>query len=812
MFAHSARLSWPLWVLIAIVAVLIATGCGTTTVPGPEGPQGPAGPQGPTGPTGSTGPQGPSGPAGPQGPAGEPGLDAGSPLPGTVINILSVNNGGAISAGQPFNVQFTIKTKAGLPIATSDLARFSIYVSGITGHYQRVIAAEPANISGLAARITTGANNVYTYTFANPFPSSYIAPLNDSAAFGAADGERTGQPLQAGTYTVGIEARRDLTIDGDVLRDAGDAYFNFTYGGGALVARQVVLESNCEKCHTEVVVHGENRFSVAGCVLCHNSGSEDRITNPASTPGVTIDFGQMIHAIHRGKELRNVAATANGASPFRYQISGFGAPADFSDVTFPYMPGGTGFNQQTRNCGVCHDGAAQGSNYYTVVNRTICSSCHDDLNWTTGTVLDTANAQVTGGLLTTAQLSDPAFRVSPLGAQPHNFDNAACSLCHGPGLAYNVQDVHRPVLLNTSLTNGIKVVINSVSGATGGGGTYFQAGDRPAVNFNILDRNNFPIDLANVASLNLIIAGPNETSNYQKIIPGGNSSTLSVKGNGGVPTTGVGPWTYTVPVANAFPTTYPAQLNDSPAYSYAGGWGEMTGLPLDSGSYTLSMYAYRNVTVPPTTQPVYRETSEPVIANIRFGSPGTAIAYVDIVSDSKCNACHGDLRFHGNGRQNYRECILCHTAGAEDKPTVAAGQTQDPADDSIDFKVMIHKIHAARDLDVVQSGGRYDLVGFGNNVTDFSTALLPSMKPEGPGNCKACHADANNAWKDPIPNPNVRIWKVACTACHDSAAAGAHIDLMTLNAGAPSGWVESCAVCHGEEADFSVAKSHGFAD
>lgn len=786
MLAHVVKTPRSGMFILTVVALVMMVGCGTNSVPGPAGPQGPAGPTGPTGPTG---PQGPTGPTGGQGPAGQPGLNEGSALPGTVITILSVNNGGAVVSGQPFSVQFKLKDRAGRAIQTSELARFAIYVSGNSGSYQRVIVSEPPNIGALPARVTTAADGTITYSFANPFPSTYAAPYNDSAAFGTADGELTGQPLQPGTYTVGIEARRDFTIDGVVERDAGDAYFNFTYGGGALVARQVVLESNCEKCHTQVVVHGENRFSVTGCVLCHTKGAEDSITNPASTPGLTIDFGQMIHAIHRGSELPQVSATANSASPYKYIIKGFGASSnDFSDVVFPFMPGGTGFNEQTRNCGVCHDGASQGSNYYNTINRAICSSCHDDFDWSTGTVLDSANASVSGGLLTTAQLSSPSFRVSPLGVQPHNFDNSACSLCHGPGLAYDVRAVHEPVLSNPSLTNGIKVVINSVTGQTGGMGAYFQAGDIPSVNFNILDRNNNPISSSQIASVRFVFSGPTEGHNYQKIIPSGNSTTLTIT----LPASSFGPWTYNS--TQAVPTTCPAQPNDSTDYTYANGSGELKGLPLAAGTYTLCVYAYRNVTVPPTTQPVYRETSEPALANVRVGSAGTAVAYQDIVNDAKCNACHGDLAFHGNGRKSVQECILCHTAGAEGNSS-----STDPVLQTVDFKVMIHKIHAGRGLDAVANGA----------TSAWENAWLPSMRPEGPRNCKACHADNSNAWNTPIENTDVRIWKVACTSCHDDSATEAHVDLMTLNAGAASGWVESCTVCHGTAGPYPVAKMHG---
>ena len=75
------------------------------------------------------------------------------------------------------------------------------------------------------------------------------------------------------------------------------------------------------------------------------------------------------------------------------------------------MPGGTGFNQQMRNCQVCHAGASQAAEINADANliQSRCLSCHDNINFTSGTILDTSNAAF--GTLTKAQLSDAAFRV-----------------------------------------------------------------------------------------------------------------------------------------------------------------------------------------------------------------------------------------------------------------------------------------------------------------------------------------------------------------------------------------------------------------
>lgn len=766
--------------LIAVACLLAVAGCNLFPGLFPAGPQGPAGP---------TGPQGPAGPGGVA-------ILSRADLPGTVVTIQSVNGGNPVTIGGTLTVQFRLRTRAGVDIPLAEIDRFSTYCSGTTSAYQRVIPP----IDG-KTNITTNTDGSYTYTFPSAFPSTYAAPVNDSTAFGAAEGELTGQALQNGTYTIGIEARRTFSIHGESVRDGGDAFFNFAIGGGSVTAREVVLESNCVQCHTRMVVHGENRFTVAGCVACHNIGAEDRISADPdkATTGVTINFASMIHAIHRGKELPNVIATVNGADPYRYVVIGFGdAEHDFSDVAFPWMPGGTGFNQQSRNCGVCHDGAAQGARYYTHINRAACTGCHDDLDFSDGTHLNQANASVIAGTLTKAQLTQAGFR-EQVGGFAHVFNDTQCVNCHAEGSLLDARTLHLPPLANETLTNGIKVVITGVHGLSGPGAAYFQPGDHPIVTFNVLDRNNNPINLSDVPTLAFVMSGPVE--NYQRLIPNSPaSSTLTVKGNGGVPSTGTGPFTYTCP--EAIPATYPAPFNDSTNYQYSDGSGELSGQALQAGNYTIQLYAARQFTVNSVT---YRESSEVALAETRIGSAGDTDGYPGYVSDAKCNSCHGTLRFHGNNRRGVEGCVMCHVGGAEDKATPAMGQTQDPAVDSIDFKAMIHKIHAARELSVVQAGGKYDLIGFGNNVVNFSNGELPAL-PYGPSQCTACHE--GNSWKEPPESADVRIWKVVCLSCHDSDAAAAHAEINTYNAGSPGMWVETCSTCHAAGKEAGIDRVH----
>ncbi len=733
------------------------------------------------------------GPAGPQGP---PGLDAGSNLPGTVIEVQSATaaGGGAVAVGGSLSVTFTLKTAGsdGDAIDIDDLNRFSIYVSGPTTNYQRVIVPEDERDTS----ITDNGGGSYTYAFAGGFPATYAAPPNDSDAFDSSNGELQGTAVAAGTYTVGMEARRSFTIDGETIRDAGDATFDFAVGGATLAPRQVVLESNCEKCHNELTMHGGNRFSVTGCVLCHVNGAEDRISSDAAkaTTGVTIQFAHMIHRIHKGAAQHRIEATENGSDPFAYEIIGFGESVhDFSAVEFPRMPGGTGFNEQTRNCDACHGGAAQGAQAYTNPGRTACTGCHDDLDFTTGTILDSANTSVADGTLTTAQLSEATFRTPP-GGTTHQFTDDKCSLCHAPGsITLDPAIVHVPPLADTNNINGLKVVIQSVAGESGSG--FFQAGDLMVVTFQLLDGDDNPVSIDDINSLDIFVSGPVEL--YQKIIPA--SGTTIRFTSDATPATGTGPFTDTF--TEASPATYPAPLTASTAFDFAGGWGELSGRALIAGSYTVNVYASRTFEFP-AGGTTYRESSLPGLFQIRIGSAGATAAYPDFVTDDKCNACHGNLRFHGNRRRSVKTCVMCHTAGVEDKVGPPASGTQAPEADNLDFKVMIHKIHNARNLDVVAQGGVYDIIGFGDSLHTYSVGVLPTMPGE-TKHCTACHA--TDAWKTPLERPDINVWKVACSSCHDSAATAAHISLNTTT-GTPGS--EACAVCHGGGAAHSVEAAH----
>ena len=151
----------------------------------------------------------------------------------------------------------------------------------------------------------------------------------------------------------------------------------------------------------------------------------------------------------------------------------------------------------------------------------------------------------------------------------------------------------------------------------------------------------------------------------------------------------------------------------------------------------------------------------------------------DVVPDAACAQCHDTFAFHGGARKSIALCVTCHT-----------GQSTDPdTGNTVDFKVMVHKIHRGADLASVAAGVPYRFVGFGGAVYDYSTVGYPHALAD----CQTCHrAPATDAghWSS---KPSV----AACTSCHDQLTFEVptqpwqtrHIGQIQPN--------DDCSLCHG---------------
>lgn len=173
------------------------------------------------------------------------------------------------------------------------------------------------------------------------------------------------------------------------------------------------------------------------------------------------------------------------------------------------------------------------------------------------------------------------------------------------------------------------------------------------------------------------------------------------------------------------------------------------------------------------------------------------------VSTAQCNHCHDPLIAHGN-RREVRLCSLCHTQAATDEKGT-----------SIDLSVMIHKIHAGKDLPSVADGPpgtQYAIYSsFAREYEVFASKDANGVVtgvgfPRPLNDCANCHtggATAHYAVDRPAAAP--------CTSCHDdvnpsqvATAAGPPGTKHIQNRGFPDG---DCQFCHLAEAtaDFDVS-------
>lgn len=174
-----------------------------------------------------------------------------------------------------------------------------------------------------------------------------------------------------------------------------------------------------------------------------------------------------------------------------------------------------------------------------------------------------------------------------------------------------------------------------------------------------------------------------------------------------------------------------------------------------------------------------------------FVPNGSAATQVHkVVLTANCNQCHDPLALHGEtGRRAVEVCILCHNPGVIDPDT----------GNSVDMKVMTHKIHMGKTLPSVVAGTPYVIIGNAQSTNDYSEIGYP----QDIRNCQTCHKGANqvNAW---TLQPTID----GCGSCHDDVdfATGAN------HAAGPYADDSKCATCHKPtgsfEYDASITGAH----
>jgi OmcA/MtrC family decaheme c-type cytochrome len=201
-----------------------------------------------------------------------------------------------------------------------------------------------------------------------------------------------------------------------------------------------------------------------------------------------------------------------------------------------------------------------------------------------------------------------------------------------------------------------------------------------------------------------------------------------------------------------------------------------------SKTHTLAMYATRDLRTLGGTRHVvniehdFRPDSQPVVDAWNKAETAT------------CNQCHDPLAAHGGARKDVKLCVTCHNP-----------QTIDPdTGNTVDFKVMIHKIHAGEHLPSVEAGTPYQIIGNSQSLHDYSTVAFPQDLR----NCTTCHKPASPQGHVWYTNPS----SAACGSCHDdvSFATGENHDGGVVTDA-------QCASCHvpeENEFDASIKGAH----
>jgi OmcA/MtrC family decaheme c-type cytochrome len=714
-----------------------------------DGKQGAKGDKGDPGDTGAQGSSGPGGDKGDKGDTGRSALVVGA---GLAIELTEV----AIPDDRRPVVKLTLKDAAGHPLDRAgtyspgavSLSFMLSHLSTADGSVGEYVPYNTASVNGAMVGMTA------------PALASATQPRSEN------DGAWTELDASAGSYSYRFSHALPEGYDKGKTHTLA-VYASRTYEGVAYVAnpikhfrpdgvdvterREIVTTAACNQCHNTLREHGGSRREVGLCITCHVKGMAD----PES--GNSIEMSEMIHKIHSGSKLPSVVA----GTP--YKIVGFNNTIhDYSNITFP---------QALQNCATCHKGP-NGEHWKTALTRTACGACHDRVSY-----LSPAPA---------------GYTLHP-GAQ-QSTDNL-CKDCHGEGmgpvatLETDVVKVHkRRDELPLRDSNGLPVSTAPALSGTVVSVTSTGPSQSPVVRFTVaVDGQPYDI-LAMGKALNRLrftFAGP--TTDYAGYVQ------YTAQGSGAVGTLAAGSVAgeFTWTVANGVTmTTIATACGTQPSGSFAVGMeGRIT----------------QNASLANNTQVAVNYVMHNKVAYFAV-TDSQPVPRHEAVTVENCNGCHEDLAAHGGSRNDPEYCVLCHNANnnSTNVPAPSVGSTK--LTTSLRLSHMVHRIHTG------ENGSNPYIIG----TNDFSEVVFPGETKK----CVNCHVPAH--YKLPLPaelpthltqidSMKARVvgtdyymqpTGAACTGCHDSDDAVAHVTAMTANG------KESCAVCHGTGATYDVDVVH----
>jgi OmcA/MtrC family decaheme c-type cytochrome len=745
---------------------------------------------------------------------GDSGSTGSTGTPGATVGVASLADATSlnmsitgVTVNSPPVVNFSLTNQDGVAVAgltdadlRFDIAKLNPGTNGAPSTWQNyIVRASGGAMQGSQERyraqqdypwgqLVDHKDGTYTYTFCTNIKDSSGTPSTQNYANCPAPQPNYCPPpcTDADGNALDISYQPTLTTRVGIQMSNSaypkvNATYDFVPAGGPVTTERVIVQlANCNECHNQLTAHG-SRIDTKLCVTCHNPGSW--VAAGSGQPNRTVDFKVMIHKIHRGEELPSVVA----GTPYKIGNS------NFSDVVFP---------QDIRNCTKCHTNtdtvvarnAPQGDNWEAKPSVAACGSCHDDIDF--GASGPPAGSVPNG---------HPGGDLSVAGGG-YETDSTVCLGCHVSTGAFGIAKVHSfPALL---LAESAKYKLNVVSV------TNSSPGSAPTITFSITDptNGNAAYDIANTpaitgGSMSLLVGWKSLEPSTSTIMPiDFNNSGISGSPN-----------PVSISLLSGGALAGSVTDNGNGTYSVT----SSTAIPLGTpGSGRVGFYARMSVDVDADGT---KDTIQVKSAVKDFSIDGNpVVARRTVVDIAKCDKCHQQLSLHGGARTDEPQlCVMCHNPDNTDisrRPALVADTLDGKAEEAIDFKRLIHGIHAGAQTHYDGSAGHgfrtKGLVVWGypgaascfdatsgeyTCQNDFSDVRFPGILND----CSTCHVGTSyqltGVWEnptgsgilastvdhgasltDPADDLNISPTAAACTSCHDDTTDPALWHLKTL--------------------------------
>jgi len=596
--------------------------------------------------------------------------------------------------------------------------------------------------------------------------------------------------LPAG-FSINETLRVGVFMEGVTMTPRATSTLDFVPAGGTPASRELVLDADCGSCHDVPRGHGGTRMGARICVTCHTwQNADPDTTDPAAAITATpldnpnpLEFGRLVHRIHRGRYLPTLYTATSSAPapalpsnvalplPFSQSRSGIAASATVLNVLVAgrkfsvvgadgverifgegrthtengaaarLAAAGIWFPRTYRECDACHKDAAQWPGASTQeASRRSCHGCHPDV-W----------FEPFAGTLDAVHFAHPG------GPQP---DDSRCAECHvrsatNPDPLAPLDEVHVAPLDRLAASQPSFEVVELRE---------FQPGRFPVIVFKVRDRNGVLTSLD--APVPATDQGPSPSPVRRAMWTSGTSSTISLVVGG--PVAGVGPeYAFRVIGGNTFP--FSATVPVATPVDAQGNFTYTLAVPLPdqaAGTWSVLISGRRTQATPhydlvtkrfswPYSGESVAETADQVVAHVdttvgrwAAGDPVPAGARRVVVDQRLCERCHRRIALHGGTRNLVQGCLLCHTPDRTDwarRPKDVAGNVNLAAtydgieEQSIHFKVMIERIHTGTrpgSSATIESFDPYVVYGNGNAPFFFGDGTFPANLAR----CDRCHA------------------------------------------------------------------------